>query len=234
MSRPSRRAFERSSSRAESNAAAGGSSAPISCTDPARDSPARSETGRIGRTRRTGAPHLSWANGIHRTGRTAPGRLKPPFPQGSVGSNPTPGTASERSSGPARRRENGGMDTQIAYREAIGAEALAVHDSARAASHARQAEALVEEWTDYPEMSAALGRLASYEARLGNLDRAVELADITLPAGRLGAPRRGTGRTARCGGRRGVGGGAAPARRRDPQRRDHAVSRADAIVSPTW
>ena len=96
MSRPSRRAFERSSSRAESNAAAGGSSAPISCTDPARDSPARSETGRIRRTRRTGAPHLSWANGIHRTGRTAPGRLKPPFPQGSVGSNPTSGTASEQ------------------------------------------------------------------------------------------------------------------------------------------
>ena len=79
-----------------------------------------------------------------------------------------------------------GRDTQIAYWEAIAAEALAVHDSARAATHAEHAEALVEEWIDYPEISAALGRLASYEARLGNLDRAVELADITLPLAERG------------------------------------------------
>ncbi len=78
------------------------------------------------------------------------------------------------------------VGTQIAYWEAIAAEALALHDQSRAAGHAREAERLVEEWIDYPEISAALGRLASYEARLGNLDRAIELADVTLPLAERG------------------------------------------------
>ena len=44
--------------------------------------------------RRTEAADVSRAGGRNRTHRTGERSLKPPFPRGSVGSNPTPGTRS--------------------------------------------------------------------------------------------------------------------------------------------
>lgn len=69
------------------------------------------------------------------------------------------------------------IPVHVAYWEAIIAEATVSRAPETAASHAATAREALEGWLEHPMASAALGRLASYEALSGRLDVAADLCD---------------------------------------------------------
>ena len=72
------------------------------------------------------------------------------------------------------------LPAEVAYWEAIHAESLVDYKPALAEEHAARARAALETEQRLPIASAALGRLAAYEAARGRLTDALELADETV------------------------------------------------------
>jgi hypothetical protein len=70
-----------------------------------------------------------------------------------------------------------GTQLDQAYWEGIMAESAAMWDAALAGQHAERGLAFLDRWMDHPDAAGALGRIAGYEALLGNFDEAVALCD---------------------------------------------------------
>ena len=77
----------------------------------------------------------------------------------------------------AEYADQSGMPLQMAYWQSILAESLVGWMPAEAAVHAGSARSLLIGMRDHPDAGGTLGRLAGYEARLGNFDEALALCD---------------------------------------------------------